>query len=278
LDGPAQHTRSASRSADPLSTNGAVSDNHPSSSATIYSTPICPTPGLEGDHIKSVPYALAIGSLMYAMVATRPDIAYVVGIVSRFMHNPSRPHWNTVKDIFRYLVGTQDYNIKFGPNVPLGPVGFIDSDYAGCLDTRKSTSGYFFRFGTGGISWRSKLQDCTTTSTTEAEYVATSDVAKEALWLGRLARTFRQYNSKWILTVFNDSQGVVALAKNLVHHNASKHIEVRYHFVRDCATKEMLSLEKISTTNNVADAMTKSLSTDQFWSLRNRMGVELISG
>jgi hypothetical protein len=106
------------------------------------------------------------------------------------MHNPGRPHWNAVKHIFRYLVGTHDYGIKFGPNEPLGPVGFTDSDSAGCLDTRKSTSGYFFKVGTGAISWRSKLQDCTATSTTEAEYIAASDVAKEALWLGRLARTF----------------------------------------------------------------------------------------
>jgi hypothetical protein len=149
------------------------------------------------------------------------------------MHNSGHPHWNAVKHIFRHLVGTQDYGIKFGPNETLGPVGFTDSDYAGCLDTRKSTFGYFFRFGTGGISWRSKLQDCTTTSTTEAEYVAASDAAKEALWLGRLARTFQQCNSKWIPTVFSDSQGAVALAKNPVHHNASKHIKVRYHFVRD---------------------------------------------
>jgi hypothetical protein len=101
-------------------------------------------------------------------------------------------------------------------------------------------------------------------STTEAEYVAALNAAKEALWLGRLARTFQQCNSEWIPTVFSDSQGVVALAKNLVHHNVSKHIEVWYHFVRDCATKEMLSLEKITTIDNVADAMTKSLSTDRF--------------
>jgi hypothetical protein len=163
------------------------------------------------------------------------------------MHNPGRPHWNAVKHIFRYRVGTQDYNIKFGPNKPLGPVGYTNSNYAGCLDTQKSMSGYIFNFGNSAISWRSKLQDCTATSTTEAEYVATSDAAREALWLGRLARTFRKCNSKWTPTVFMDSQGAVALAKNPVHHNASKNIEVRYHFIRDCVTKDLLSLEKVST-------------------------------
>jgi hypothetical protein len=92
--------------------------------------------------------------------------------------------------------------------------------------------------------------------------VVASNAAKDALWLGRLAHMFRQVNSKWIPTVLSDSQGAIALTKNLVHHNASKHIEVEYHFVRDCATKEMLSLEKVSTIDNVADTMTKSLSTE----------------
>jgi hypothetical protein len=121
---------------------------------------------------------------MYAMVATRPDIAHVVGVVSRFIHNPGRLHWNAVKHIFRYLVGTQDHGITFGPDEPSSLVGFIDSDYAGCDDTRKSMSGYFFKLGHGAILWRLKLQDCTATSTTEAEYVVASDAAKEALWLG----------------------------------------------------------------------------------------------
>jgi hypothetical protein len=146
--------------------------------------------------MKSVPYAPAVGSLMYAMVAMWPDITHVVGLVDRFMHNPGRPHLNEVNHIFRYLVGTQDYDIKFRPNKLLGLVGYTDSDYAGCHDSRKSTSGYFFKFGYDAISWRSKLQDCMATSTTKAEYVAASNIAKETLWLGRLAYTFRQVNPK----------------------------------------------------------------------------------
>jgi hypothetical protein len=131
----------------------------------------CPTLGPQGDHMKSVPYAPAVGSLMYVMVATRPDIALAVVVVSRFMHNPGRPHWNAVKHILRYLDGTQDYDIKFEPNKPLGPVGYTDSNYAGCLDTQKSTSRYFFIFRYDIISWRSKLQDCTAMNMIEAKYV-----------------------------------------------------------------------------------------------------------
>jgi hypothetical protein len=102
-------------------------------SRTDYSTP-----GLEGGHMKLVTYAPVVGSLMYAMVATRSNIVHTVGIVSRFIHNPRRPHWNVVKHIFRYLVGTQDYSIKFEPNEPLGSVGFTESDYARVVSTPRN--------------------------------------------------------------------------------------------------------------------------------------------
>jgi hypothetical protein len=127
----------------------------------------CPTSGSERDHINSVPYAPAVGSLMYAMVATRPNIAHAVSVISRFMHNLGCPHWNILKHIFRYLVGTKDYDIEFGPNEPSSLVGYIDSNYAGFRDYRKSTSRYLFIFGYGDILWISKQQDCTNTSTTE---------------------------------------------------------------------------------------------------------------
>ena len=118
-----------------------------------------------------------------------------------------------------------------------------------------------------------RLQECTTTSTTEAEYVAASDAAKEVVWLGRLAHTFRQVDSDSAPVVYSDSQGVVALSKNPVHHNASKHIDVRYHFIRDYVISGKIDVEKISTTDNVADGMMKCLWADRFWSLRHQMGV-----
>ena len=132
------------------------------------------------------------------------------------------------------------------------------------MDSRKSTTGYCFKFGNGAISWKSKLQECTTTSTTEAKYVAASDAAKEALWLGRLAHTFRQVDSDSAPVVYSDNQSVVALSKNPVHHNASKHIDVQYHFVRNCVISRKVDLEKISIDDNVAYGMTKCLSTDRF--------------
>ena len=129
------------------------------------------------------------------------------------------------------------------------------------------------KFGNGAISWKSKLQECTATSTTEAEYVAVSDAAKEALWLGQLAHMFWQVDSDSAPVVYKDCQGAIALSKYLVHHNASKHIDVQYHFVRDCVISGKIGLEKISTTDNVADGMTKCLWADRFWSLRKQMSV-----
>ena len=175
--------------------------------------------------------------------------------------------------MFKYLAGTKDHDILFGLNSTSGVVGYTDSDFAGCVDSQKSITGYCFKFGNGAISWKWKLQECTATSTTEAEYVAASDAIKEALWFDRLVHTFRQVDSDSALVVYNDSQGVVALSKNPVHHNASKHIDVQYHFDRDCVIKGKIGLEKISTTDNVVDGMTKCLSANCFRSLRQQMGV-----
>ena len=107
--------------------------------------------------MKSVPYAPVVGSLMYAMVATRPDISHAVGVVNIFIHNLGRSHWNAVKHVFRYLADTKDDDILFGPNSTSGVVGYTDLDFAGCVDSQKSTTGYCLKFGNGAISWKSKL-------------------------------------------------------------------------------------------------------------------------
>jgi hypothetical protein len=113
---------------------------------------------------------VAVGSLMYVMVAMRPDIAHAVGVVSRFMHNPGRPHWNVVKHIFRYLVGTQDYGIKLRPNEPLGPVGYTDSDYAGCLETTRL---YSYKHDRSGVHSCVRRSEGSALARTTSSYVST---------------------------------------------------------------------------------------------------------
>ena len=131
-----------------------------------------------------------------------------------------------MKHIFRYVVGAQDLGILFGPNKTSSLVWYTNSNFSGCLNCRKSTSRYFFQFGHEAISWRSKLQECTGTSTTKVKYVVACNLTKEALWLDRLAYTFPQADPNLALAIINDSQGALAWVMNSVHHNASKHIEV----------------------------------------------------
>ena len=230
----------------------------------------CPKSVEDKAAMAKVPYASACGSLMYAMVATRPDIAYAVGVVSRYMSNPGKKHWDAVKSILRYLSGTADRQLCYGRG-ELSIQGYVDSDYAGCVDTRRSTTGWIYTFAGAAISWRSKLQDCTSVSTTEAEYVAASEACKEAIWLARLVGDL---GIKVQLPLLHcDSQSAIALAKNPVFHARTKHIDVRHHFVRECLAEKRIDLEKIHTTANTADALTKSLSSERFQCCRQSMGI-----
>ena len=129
---------------------------------------------------KNVPYLLVVGSLMYAMVCTRPDIAQAVGVVSRYMSNLGWEHWQAVKWILRYLKGTRSLQLCFGGS-RLAIEGYVDADHAGCKETRKSTTGYVFTIGGGAVSWMSRLQDIVSLSSTKAEYVALTEAAKEMI-------------------------------------------------------------------------------------------------
>src|ERR1700733_11109047 len=154
------------------------------------STEQCPKTQEEEEDMSRVPYESVVGSLMYAMVCTRPDIAHAVGVLSRFMSKPGKEHWTIVKQVFRYLRGTSDYGLCYqgrpGLDRVLGIHGFVDVDWVGDLDQRRSTSGYVFNLFGGAISWMSKKQSIVALSTTEAEYMAATHARKETIWLQRL--------------------------------------------------------------------------------------------
>ena len=136
----------------------------------------------ERDHMSKVPYASAIGSLMYAMVCTRPDIAHAVGVVSRFMSRPGKQHWEAVKWILRYLKGSSDTSFCFtGASMKLQ--GYVDADFASDIDSRKSITEFVFTLSGTSISWASNLQKIVTLSITEVEYVAATKSIKEIIWL-----------------------------------------------------------------------------------------------
>jgi transposase InsO family protein len=221
------------------------------------STKQCPSTDEKKKEMQHVPYASAVGSLMYAMVCTRPDIAHAISTVSRFVSNPGRPHWEAVKWILRYLRGSTKLKLCFGGSKPV-LVAYTDSDMAGDVGSRKSTSGYLVTYAGGAVSWQSKLQKCVALSSTEAEYIAATEAAKELLWLKRFVIELGFDQGKYVLLC--DNQSAIHLCKNASLHFKSKHVDVRYHWIRDVLHKKEIYVEKVHTDDNGADMLTKVMS------------------
>ncbi|KAL2237106.1 UNVERIFIED_CONTAM: Retrovirus-related Pol polyprotein from transposon TNT 1-94 [Sesamum indicum] len=192
----------------------------------------CPKPESDTRKMDKIPYSNVIGSIMYLMVCTRPDVAYAISCLSRYMSNPGSPHWEALKWLLRYLRGSVNIGIKFSRHAANAKlVGFVDSNYANDRDSRKSTTSYMFTFCGSCISWKSQLQHIVALSTTEAEYIATTEAFKEALWLSGLLTEIGFLKEKPL--ILSDSQSSIQLCKNPVFHDRTKHIDVRYHFIRD---------------------------------------------
>jgi hypothetical protein len=224
------------------------------------STSQCPKTVEETEDMSKVPYASAVGCLMYAMVCTRPDLAHAVSVVSKYMANPGKQHWDVVKWIFKYLKGTIDYDITFvKQKSDLSVVGYVDADYAGDLDDRRSTTGYVFTLVGGLICWKPMIQSTVAMS---AEYMAAVEAAKEALWLTGLVKKLGIQQGG--VSLHCDSQSAIYLAKNQVYHARTKHIDVRFHKIRELVTIAKLLLEKIHTSKNATGMLTKLVTADKF--------------
>uniref|UniRef100_A0A2N9GFK1 CCHC-type domain-containing protein n=1 Tax=Fagus sylvatica TaxID=28930 RepID=A0A2N9GFK1_FAGSY len=223
----------------------------------------CPKNEEEIENMSKVPYASAVGCLMYAMVCTRPDLAHAMSTVSRYMANPGREHWNAVKWIFRYLKGTAEHGILFSRQSGTNSVvGYVDADYACEVDDRRSTTGYVFTLSGGPICWKSTLQSIVAMSTTEAEYMAVAEAAKEVLWLKGLVKELSLNQGG--VQMHCDSQSVIYLAENQVYHAKTKHIDVRFHKIRELIVTGDIVLEKVHTSENAADMLTKPVTTAKF--------------
>ena len=223
----------------------------------------CPKTEAEQQAMSKIPYASAVGCLMYAMVCTRPDLAQAVSQVCKFMSKPGKQHWEAIKWILRYLRGTSDRGIMFSreQTVP-SVVGYVDSDYAGDLDDRRSTTGYVFTLAGGPICWKSSVQSIVAMSTTEAEYMAVAEAAKEALWLTGLVRELGVEQGG--VRLHCDSQSAIYLANNQVYHARTKHIDVRFHKIRELLVAKSIVLLKVHTSENAADMLTKPVTSDKF--------------
>ncbi|KAL6315604.1 hypothetical protein AAG906_002776 [Vitis piasezkii] len=221
-------------------------------------------------------YRSIVGSLRY-LLHTRPDLAFSVGMVSRYMEKPTTEHMAAVKHICRCVKGTLNlgcvYEKKEGS---LELIGYSDSDLAGDTDDRKSTSGLIFFLGSNPISWCSQKQKVVALSSCEAEYIAACAAACQGVWLGRLLADLLKTEVKKVVLKI-DNQSAIALSKNSVHHERSKHIDTRFHYIRDCVESGMIEIQHVCTEDQHADILTKSLARMKFLEMRERIGVRIIS-
>jgi len=215
----------------------------------------------EVEEMHSVPYSHAVGSLMYLAVSTHPDIAYVVGVLSRFSANPGLQHWAAVKHLFRYLKGTLDYKLTYAPDPSSKSlfIAYSDADHGGCKDSGRSTGAYVIKMGTGAVSWSSKLQSIVALSTTEAEYVAACSAGAELIWLCHLFTELGFNFSSTSLPLLIDNQSALAVAKNPEHHGRMKALDLRFYWLRDEVEKKTIEVMYCPTGKMAADLLTKAL-------------------
>jgi hypothetical protein len=210
---------------------------------------------------------------MYLMTCTRPDLAAAIGIFSRFMSNPGKEHWEGVKRILRYIRFTADFKLTFWRQKKLKIRGYVDSDWAGCLDTRRSTTGYVFTLGNTAVSWSSKRQQCVTVSSCEAEYVAAGIATREALWISEFLDELGEPDQRPV-KIFCDSQSALNLIRNPVNHEGSKHIHVQHHHIREQYQIGEIKMEYIPTKQQPADALTKAVNRETLERCRTAVGVQ----
>jgi len=218
-------------------------------------------------------YRSLIGSLLY-LTASRPDILFAVSLLSRFMHSPRETHFTAAKRVLRYIKGTSTFGIFFpafaGESLKL--VGYSDSDWGGCIEDSRSTSGYLFSLGTSFFSWSSKKQETTVQSTAEAEYIVAASAINQAIWLRKMLKDLGCEQTE-ATKIMCDNISTVSISKNPVFHGRTKHIKIKFHFIREVQQSNEVLLVHCSSENQLADIFTKALPKERFEDLRQRIGV-----
>lgn len=251
-----------------------IIDRFNMTNANKVATPLVPGEITEDQSppAKDVPYREAVGSLMFLMIATRPDLAYAVGKASRVLDKPKVSDWSAVKRIFKYLQGTKDYGIKFHPRWKPGQLeAYSDASYAEDRDSGRSTSGVVCKYSGGIISWKSQKQSVTALSTTEAELIAACEGAKEIIWLTRMLNELSHLTEKPVLQI--DNQSTLRLIGNPEFHNRTKHIKVRFYYVREKVEDGEMDINHVTSDDQLADIMTKPFARARFERLREMIGV-----
>lgn len=225
----------------------------------------------ENEESVSFRFRELVGSLMWLSTQTRPDISNAVRAVARYCASPKQVHWRAALGILGYIRRTSWMGITFQRNVVggLSMQVFADADYASKATDRRSVSGGIIMCGGSCVSWFSRTQKCVTLSTTEAEYVAMAEVLKEALFLRQVWRFMLPKAGMPCIPLFEDNEGAIQIARNPVTNSNSKHIDVRYHFIRDLVARKEISISHVSSELQHADFLTKAISKKSFEDHRN---------
>jgi hypothetical protein len=213
-----------------------------------------------------------VGSLLYAAMVTRPDIAYAVQALGRHLQGTTDEHFVAAKRVLRYLKGTKELGLKYGTSPGGEPivVGYADADWASDKETRRSVTGYLFTLNGAAISWSSKLQPTVALSTSESEYMAACYAAQEAIYLRRLMGSLGFAQGEPTI-IREDNMGCIGMSENPILHQRSKHIDIRYHFLREAVSNGQVLLTFIPTSEQIADLLTKALPKARTQMLRDQV-------
>lgn len=221
----------------------------------------CLTTQAEHDEMGNIPYCPLLRCIMWGQLTTRPDLAYPVSILSHFQTNPGMAHWRALLHVLGYIKSTIDYSLVYSCDAPLAPIGFVDADYGGCRDTKRSTSGYMFIMAGAPVCWSSKCQATVALSTVEAEYVLLMRAAQQLMWmLSWMDEIFLPQPRLGLL--YGDNMGAVALTMNTRSHHKVKHISICEHYIRERVADGDIKVEFICGDSNPADMFTKPLAHD----------------
>ncbi|XP_042962422.1 uncharacterized mitochondrial protein AtMg00810-like [Carya illinoinensis] len=231
------------------------------------------TPMVVGQRLSSdvTLYRSLVGALQYLTI-TRPDLAHFVNSVSQFLHAPTADHFQAVKRILRYVKGTLHLGLSFTASASANITAYSDADWAGCPDTRRSTSGYSIYLGNNLVSWSAKKQPTVSRFSCESEYRALAATAAEVLWLQHLLRDLHVTSSASPLLLC-DNKSAIFLSSNPVSHKRSKHIDLDYHFLRELVVAGTIRTQHVPSSLQIADIFTKSVSRPLFLLFRSKLCV-----
>ena len=244
----------------------------PANPALNFSKEQSPTNDTERAEMAKIPYLEALGSLLYVATSTRPDIAYAVSELAKFASDPGLAHWEGMKQIIRYLKGTNGMGICYEGNAKSDLLGYVDASYARCPDSRRSRYGGIYLMNNGPVDWRSKMQQIVALSSMESEYIGACEFTRSGVWLGRCLNEIG-FGSSLPTQLGIDNKSAITFAEERIVQNRSKHIDTKYHYIRECIADKKIELFYQPTKEMPADIMTKPLPPKAFIHCGELLGI-----